>query len=117
MTEHVTANPLYAKPKPHTSESSVALALTFHDDLDRHVIETYALAWTREGARMWHDLANTLGTPQKPRQLPHRALGTLLDVLVPGINRQRWGASFNVMRSSQPLNPTDLEFAWLDTIT
>ena len=66
---------------------------------------------------MWHDLANTLGTPQKPRQLPHRALGTLLDVLVPGINRQRWGASFNVMRSSQPLNPTDLEFAWLDTIT
>src|SRR6266446_8245007 len=66
---------------------------------------------------MWHDLANALSAPQKPRQLSHRVLGTLLDVLVPGINRQRWGASFNVMRRCQPLNPPDLEFAWLDAIT
>src|SRR6266446_1001376 len=100
MTEHIAAEPLYAKLC--TAESPVALALTFCDDLDQRILETYALAWTREGARMWHDLANALSAPQKPRQLSHRVLGTLLDVLVPGINRQRWGASFNVMRRGQP---------------
>src|SRR5207247_8655591 len=102
MTEHIAAEPLYAKLR--TSESPVALALTFQDNLDQRLLETHALAWTREGARIWHDLANALSTPQRPRRLPHRALGTLLDVLVPGINRQRWGASFNVIRRNQPLN-------------
>ena len=115
MTEHIAAESLYAKLR--TSASPVALALTFRNDLDQRLLETHALAWTREGAQMWHDLAQALGTAQQPRRLPHRAFGTLLDVLVPGINRQRWGASFNVMRRGQPVNPPDLEFVWLDAVT